>query len=212
MIAHNRIDLTGKRINFLTVIKAAKSEGKYSMWWCRCDCGKKLKVAGRHLHSKGRTTRSCRDCLYKRLTKHGMADTKEYRVWLELRNRCNDKKDAAYKNYGGRGISYSKDWESFDVFFKDMGFAPSKEYSIDRIDNNGNYCKENCRWATKIQQARNVRSNRLVEINGETKCLAEWCEIYGISYVSIWSMGRRGISTIDAINKLVEKKKGAKSL
>lgn len=89
--------------------------------------------------------------------KHGKCNTREYRSWLELRRRCNSKNRPSYKDYGGRGITYTKSWDSFNQFLSDMGLCPDGNYSLDRIDVNGNYCKENCRWADQSTQSYNTR-------------------------------------------------------
>jgi hypothetical protein len=107
----------------------------------------------------------------------------EYGVWFSMIKRCHDHKHKAYKNYGGRGIIVCERWlgdNGFNNFYTDMCPRPADNLSIDRIDNNGNYCPENCRWATRTQQARNRRTNRLICIDSETKSVAEWAEISGI--------------------------------
>ena len=101
-------------------------------------------------------------------------------AWLSMRNRCLNLKAQHYKDYGGRGISICDRWNSFENFLNDMGEAP-KGFSLDRIDNNGDYCPENCRWATMQMQCRNRRSNRLIEFRGVSKTLTEWAEILGLS-------------------------------
>ncbi len=106
---------------------------------------------------------------------HGFGqEVKEYRAWVAIRNRCNNKTNYAYKHYGGRGIKVSKEWDSFEQFYIDMGDAPSPKHSIDRIDNNGDYSKVNCRWATPYQQGLNRRTTRNITFNGKTMCIREW--------------------------------------
>lgn len=139
---------------------------------------------------KSKKTQSC-GCLNsklaaQRLIKHGQAPMKnpsvEYSTWASMKQRCYDKNNKSYNSYGGRGITICDEWfNSFSKFFEDMGKRPSKRYSIDRVDVNGNYCKENCRWATKYEQARNTRANLNITINNRTQCMAAWVEELRVS-------------------------------
>src|ERR1700723_2289660 len=137
----------------------------------KCICGKEFEALINNIN-KG-NTRSC-GCLHKKIisenTKtHGMTRTTEYNIWLNMKARCYNKNEPAYKNYGGRGITLCDRWlESFENFYKDMGNRPIK-HTIDRINNDGNYCKENCRWVTMLDQSHNKRNNRLLEVNGIIK-------------------------------------------
>ena len=112
--------------------------------------------------------------------KHGLIKYPEYNIWLQMRARCKNPKHIAYKYYGGRGISVSMEWDSFKTFIEDIGRRPVGG-SIDRIDTNGNYCKENCRWATKLQQANNTRDNKKITFNGKTYGLRALSEFCGVS-------------------------------
>lgn len=172
----------------LTVIRevSPKASGKTLQRCveCECECGE---VGVYRLYTlRNGNTRSC-GCLsaetrHTSSVTHGGSDTPEYHVWSGLRGRCTNPKDAAWRNYGGRGISVCDRWlESFPSFLEDMGRRPSSSHSIDRIDVNGDYAPDNCRWATSREQMRNTRVNHLVEHAGETKCIAEWAEQYGIS-------------------------------
>jgi hypothetical protein len=105
---------------------------------------------------------------------------KEYRAWGNMKNRCYNKSFVLYDNYGGRGIKVSDDWINFQVFFVDVGKAPSIKHSLDRIDVNGDYCKENCKWSTSKEQNNNKTDNHLVTYKGKTQTLQQWADEYGI--------------------------------
>ena len=109
--------------------------------------------------------------------------TPEYATWERMKARCYMPNHNSYKNYGGRGIVVCDAWRnSFASFLSDMGKRPSENHSLDRINNDGNYEPGNCKWSTAKDQARNRRNSLLVEIDGQRKTLAEWCEIYGTSH------------------------------
>lgn len=122
---------------------------------------------------------------------HGMSRTKIYQVWSEMRRRCTKPNASGYKYYGGRGITYAKEWDSFEQFYKwaiESGYKSNGkrgEYTIDRIDCNGNYCPENCRWVPASDQSKNTRRNRRIKINGEEHILSEWSKILGFSSSTI---------------------------
>lgn len=108
-----------------------------------------------------------------------MTHTKIYRTWVSMRERCLSKTDKfknnqKYKNYLLRGITICDRWNKFENFYKDMGDPPNKAHSLDRIDNNGNYSPENCRWATQSEQANNKRNNRYLTYNSKTQTVANW--------------------------------------
>lgn len=114
-------------------------------------------------------------------------------AWVALRKRCDNPDKRDYKNYKGRGITYDVSWDDFKNFLADMGLPP-KGTSLDRIDNNGNYCKENCRWATKTEQMRNTRHNHYLEYDGKRLMICEWAELLGIKSVLIRNRLRRNWS------------------
>jgi len=111
--------------------------------------------------------------------KHGYYGTPTYKSWAEMKYRCNSPSGNNHHLYYDRGITYCKRWEKFENFLSDMGERPEKT-SIDRINNNGNYCKKNCRWATGKEQCRNKRTNKLFKFNGKKLTLSEWSEILGV--------------------------------
>lgn len=184
------INITGGKYGRWTVLSRADNTSTgQSQWLCKCECGT-IKILKSILIRRG-ISKSC-GCLRlevqsKMNYRHGHAVngiSPTYHTWAGMKARCNYSKHKAYNDYGGRGISVCERWNNFKNFFADMGIKP-KGKSLDRIDTNGNYCKENCRWATAKEQARNKRNNRLFTIKGKTKTIAEWAEINGIHYSSM---------------------------
>jgi len=116
-----------------------------------------------------------------------------------MKSRCNDKNNKSYDRYGGRGIKHNTRWNKFEEFWDDMGKGYSDELSIDRIDNNKNYCKENCKWSTMMEQSNNRNDNRFIEIEGERKTISQWARYYGHSPQTIIKRIWRGWSDIDAV-------------
>lgn len=119
--------------------------------------------------------------------------TREYRTWINMKSRCYTPTSTGYKDYGGRGIKVCERWlHSFGAFLEDMGPRPSPEHSIDRIDCDGDYEPSNCRWATRTEQARNFRANRIVEAFGRSMTLAEAAEQSGLPYNTVLYRLKRG--------------------
>lgn len=128
----------------------------------------------------------------------------EYSIWMNMRARCNNPKNNRHHRYGARGIRVCARWEAdFMNFLTDMGRRPSKEHSIERIDNNGSYEPDNCRWATRSEQARNRTSSRFITIGDDTKTLAEWAEVGGISVSAAHARLKAGWNEYDAFFKPV---------
>ncbi len=191
------VNIIGKRYGRLTVVEYAGS----SRWICRCDCGGTSNAKTDALNNGN--VRSC-GCLRREMTiarnqTHQMSGTRVYNAWLDIRRRCTDESRPDWMNYGGRGIRVCERWQSFDNFYADMDDPPAG-YSIDRIDVDGDYCPENCRWATRVQQQRNTRRNSLLTHNGETLCVAEWSERTGISRCIIRRRIDGGMSIAEALN------------
>ena len=168
---------------------------KVWVWSAKCDCGNNTLVRVNHL-SNGHTI-SC-GCIQ---FAHRMCGTAEYRTWTAIHQRCENATLPKFKNYGGRGIKVCDRWRTFTPFFQDMGLRPSAAHSIDRIDNNGNYCPENCRWATATQQQRNRRTNHLVEFKEDVKPLIQWCEELGLKYDPTLLRLRKGWSAERAFSE-----------
>jgi hypothetical protein len=140
--------------------------------------------------------------------RHGLSRTPEYRAWQLIRLRCTNPKHAAYPNYGGRGITMHEPWiEDPAAFVAHVGKRPSPAHEIDRIDNNRSYEPGNLRWATRKQQARNRRTNRLVTFRGETLTVAEWCERLSLPVTTISKRIKNGRSPEDALTTPVREKR-----
>lgn len=198
-----REDLTGKEINDLVFLSYSHSDRhKTSHWNMKCHCGKTF--IGNSASIKKGITRSCGCFMFT----HSLSNIPEYRVWLDMKSRCYNVSANCYDNYGGRGISVCDTWkDDFTVFYKDMGPRPSSKHTIERKDNNSNYCKDNCEWATRKQQNRNKRNNILLTYNNETKTIVEWSEILNIHYRTLNNRINRGWSTERALTTAVIKKK-----
>lgn len=117
----------------------------------------------------------------KRRATHGMSGTPTHQVWRSMRDRCNNPNNSRFADYGGRGIDICPEWDDFAVFFRDMGERPER-HSLDRIDNNRGYYPDNCRWAARVEQQNNMRTNRLVEYDGQKLTMAEWSRKFDIPY------------------------------
>lgn len=183
------VDLTGEKFGRLTVVsRAENSKGGKSRWLCRCECGNECVVHSSSL--KSGNTRSCgcirREASHDRATTHGMSKTPLFTIWRAMVSRCNNPNNRSYENYGGRGIHVCDEWLDSSSFF---GWAIANGYSegltIERVDVNKGYEPSNCKWIPKAEQARNKTNNRMLEINGERKCLAQWCEEYGVDYFMV---------------------------
>jgi hypothetical protein len=130
---------------------------------------------------------------------HGLRNKRAYGVWCGMNNRCRNKNDPAYPDYGGRGIAVCDAWKKFSQFYADMGDPPSG-HSIDRIDNDGNYEPGNCRWATRTEQSRNRRNNVLFTFKGETHPLSVWAARFGLKYKTVHLRVRNGWDIYKALS------------
>ena len=190
------IDMTGWKIGKLEIIERAKN-GKRGrvMWKCRCECGNECVVSATNLRSG--KTKSCGCLWYEAIKKsnstHGEYHTRLRSIGTGIKNRCYNKNEPAYKYYGGKGVQMCPEW--FDDFLNFKKWAIENGYkedlTIDRIDVNGNYSPENCRWVAMKKQCNNRTNNVMVEMDGETKTLSEWAELSPLSYKQIWNRYHR---------------------
>lgn len=177
-------DLTGRRFGKLTVLSldGIDRHGAY-MWLCECDCkpGKQKVIRGSSLLS-GHTT----SCGCSRGIEHGMSKTKIYHEWSHIKSRCRRPTDEKYHDYGARGIDVCDRWyDDFQTFYDDVSKLPhfgELGYSIDRINNDGDYEPDNVRWSTSYMQQNNKRDNVLITYNGETHTRMEWSRLLNIPY------------------------------
>lgn len=203
------IDLAGQRFNRLTVIKRAenKIKGRGAYWLCQCDCGRKVVVRGSALKT---STKSC-GCLHSEMSrqrvlkrsKHNMAYTRLYKIWVGIKTRCYNIKCKIYKYYGGKGIQICEEWKNDFLAFYNWAILNGYDdsLSIDRIDNNDDYNPSNCRWSTDIEQANNKTDNRYIKIGSESHTLSEWCKIKNISRTAVYKRMQNGMSAEEALNK-----------
>jgi len=170
------IDLSGRRFGKIKVLfRSGTSINKKPIFKVVCDCGVSKDVVG-----SGLLIGHIVSCGCSKGFKHGLSKTKEYRVWAGMLSRCRDKNLKIYPLYGGRGIKVCDRWLEFSNFMLDMGERPSDKHSIDRVDVNGNYEPNNCRWADRETQDNNKRSNVYLTMNGVTKTMKQWCILLGV--------------------------------
>lgn len=187
--------LIGKRFGRLVVVGLSSIDNhRHKKYECKCDCGNTSFVFGTSL--KSGDTKSC-GCI---LRIHNLSKSPIYKVWKTMIQRCENRNNHKYPNYGGRGISVCDRWHSFENFYEDMG-DPPEGMSIDRIDNDGNYTPSNCRWATSKEQANHTRRNRMIEYQGENKPLQQWADEFGVKRELIARRLNRGWAIREALTK-----------
>lgn len=208
-------DITGQKFERLTVIEfvGVNPVGRSALWKCKCECGNDVVVRGTNLRNG--VTKSC-GCLLKEYyrnkpkssaektalanTTHGCTHDRLFKIWTSMRSRCRNSKTPAYKWYGAKGVRVCKEWDESYLAFKKWAYAngyddtaPMHHCSIDRIDVNGDYCPENCRWADVKTQAENKTTVRMIEYNGEKHSIAEWARIYGVHRDTLrWRLNKLG--------------------
>ena len=201
-------DLTGQRFGRLTVVERANDyisqNGHHTtQWLCKCACGNEIVVMANNLK---RVTKSC-GCYKSEITTeknitHGVSDSRLYNIWCNIKQRCYNKNNNSYKDYGGRGIIICDEWLDFEPFYEwamDNGY--NDDLTIDRVDNNGNYEPSNCRWVDIKTQSNNKRNNHYITYNGKTQTLAQWSDELNINYNKLWARIKYGWSIDRAFNE-----------
>lgn len=192
--------IVGERFGRWEVIEQKQ---KYKVL-CRCDCGVVREVCVGNLKRGGSRSCGCllRETNVKRcrlIPDASVAGSRLYGVWATVKSRCFNPNFPKYARYGARGITMCDRWKnSFVDFLADMG-EPPEGYTLERIDNNGNYCPENCRWATRKEQSRNQSTNRVGIVDGQTMCVAEASERFGVKYRTIIGRLNRGLTMEQAV-------------
>ena len=181
--------LKGKRSGRLLVLEDFRNEKGLHVCRCKCDCGNEKVVRAQHIESKAIQSCGCINIEHgiERFYVHGMTGTPIHKRWLAMRRRCYDKKLLYYENYGGRGINVCDRWNKFENFYEDMHESfdkhvekfGEKDTTLDRIDVNGNYCKENCRWITRNEQQMNKRNSRHYKFMENTYNIKELSVVFG---------------------------------
>ena len=187
-------DLTGQVFGNLTVIQRSSLHGNgvkpVTMWECLCSCGKVVTVKADALKSGHTVSCGCRKVKHMESYKHM---TRLYNIWKCMRQRCNNPKNPSYQSYGGKGIQICAEWQEYAVFRAwayAAGYDDTK--SIDRIDVNGNYCPENCRWADAKIQANNTTRNRYIFFRGKRRTMSQIADMLGVSYSTVQHRVERG--------------------
>lgn len=203
------IDLSGRRFGRLIVISASYMKSNKRFYTVKCDCGNIKEARADSLLSNHTTSCGCYHKeassirLTKRLTKHGLWGIPEYHSWNSMIDRCQNPNNPQYKDYGGRGIIITDRWRGehgFENFIEDMGFRPFPKHSIDRYpDNNGNYFKENCRWATEEQQKRNTRRNKWFILRGERILQKDLISRYNMTLSALKKRISKGYAVEDIV-------------
>lgn len=203
-------EFIGKKFGrlFVKELSERRDNGK-KIFVCICDCGAVVEV--RLCAINNGNTKSC-GCLKlesstkpKRLT-HGLSKTRTYNIWAGMKKRCMKTSSISYQRYGGRGIKVCDRWEKFENFYADMGEAPDG-FSLERINNDGDYCQENCKWIPKDLQGLNKSTNVLLTARGKTQPITEWAKEIGIGATTLFYRFRKGWGVEDIFRPIDERKR-----
>lgn len=196
-----RIYKEGQQIKNCFFIKDINPNIKRRTALFRCFCNKEFIAHIVDVNSGNTKSCGCLNHIPRNKT-HGLSRSLIYKTWIKIKSRCHSITDKGYKNYGGRGIKVCERWfNSFENFLLDMGQKPSPLYSIERLNNNGDYEPNNCIWATQKVQARNKRNSRFIEYKGETRNINEWAEITGLNRLIIYRRIKNGWSVEKALSE-----------
>lgn len=203
------VDRTGLTYGRLKVIRLYSMIKSGTVWLCKCSCGHVVKVRGGSLSTGN--TKSC-GCLAVEngrkqglsALKHGEARhssrTKTYNIWQGMLRRCDTPSAVGYKNYGGRGVKVCNEWKNYKIFLKDMGHCPLG-MSIDRINNDGNYCKLNCKWSTRKEQNSNSRKTIHLVYKNKKQCLSDWAREIRMPITTFWRRIKQGKNIKDILDE-----------
>lgn len=208
-----KLDLAGKQFGRLTVIKYAGSKNYRTLWLCKCECGKEKIVKSSDL-TRG-ATKSCgclRDEYVKNQAQMYPADVRIKRlryIWHGMIRRCYDPRHNCYHRYGERGITVCDEWKDYVVFARwSLANGYADDLSIDRINNDGNYGPDNCRWVTMKKQHNNTSRCKFFKIDGITKSITEWAEEYGLDPGTVQTRISKGMNIVDALKKRTHRNGG----
>lgn len=212
MAKHNIFDdrHIGTRFGFLVIVaeSSVKYKGKFTQYECLCDCGDTCLRLATKLFSGRLISCGCKQGYgngttrkHKIALKHGKSGTSIYLTWQGMISRCHNQNNKNYHQYGGRGILVCDSWHKFENFYADMGDKPTKELSLERIENNSGYNKDNVKWGTKSEQHRNKRDNHFLKLDDELLTLSEWSRKTGLNAATISGRLRMGW---DALKTLTE--------
>lgn len=197
------LDISGHKYGLLTVLhRTEQRSGTSYKWYCICDCGNYACVASNnlrtgHIDNCGCLTKSRRS---KAVSKHGMTNSSEYQCWQNMKSRCLNKEDSQYPYYGGRGIKVQESWlNDFSEFIRCVGKKPFSNYTLDRIDNDGDYCTENVRWTSREHQAKNRGKfkNNTTGITGVNL----GCKNGNWYYIAVWVESGKQTNRVFSVNK-----------
>lgn len=198
-----KISILGQKSHKLLVIKEIPESYKRELYCiCKCDCGNEVKLRSSAIRYG--LTKSC-GCIKKDVKSnyiHGLSKTRMFRIWQKIKLRCENPNVREYKHYGGRGIKICKRWNKYLNFYEDMKDTYADNLTIDRINNDGHYCKKNCRWTDWITQSNNKRTSVFIRLNGVTKNQKTWSQELGIAESTIRGRIKSGYKPKDILSKI----------